>query len=57
MTDRELLELAAKAAARYRWLADYLVSDRTEYDDALVACADKSDMDAVIDAATPIKLA
>ena len=41
----------AEDAARYRWLVDYLISDRYYLDDEIIACASKQELDAVIDAA------
>ena len=38
-------------AARYRWLRAYLLSNDTQYDDALVAARNAEELDAVIDAA------
>ena len=40
-----------KDAERWRWIAEYLPSDRLEHDDAIVACENKEQLDAVIDAA------
>lgn len=36
---------------RYRWLLDYLVSDSTKHDDAIVEAKTSDELDAVIDAA------
>ena len=41
----------AEDAARYRWLVDYLISDRYYLDDAIIACDSKQELDDVIDAA------
>ena len=38
-------------AARYRWLADYLIGNRTDLDDAILACASEKELSVVIDAA------
>ena len=38
-------------AARYRWLADYLVGDLTDLDDEIVACKSVYDLSKVVDAA------
>ena len=38
-------------AARYRWLEDYLVGDRTDLDDEIVACKSVYDLSKVVDAA------
>lgn len=38
-----------KDAERYQKLTEYLASDRTDYDDLLVACSAKQSCDAVID--------
>lgn len=38
-----------KDAERYQKLTEYLASDRTDYDDMLVACSAKQSFDAVID--------
>jgi hypothetical protein len=41
----------AEDAARYRWLVDYLISDRYYLDDAIIARDSKQELDDVIDAA------
>ena len=38
-------------AARYQWLADYLIGDRTDLDDTIVACVSEKELSEVIDAA------
>ena len=38
-------------AARWRFIADYLVGSRTEFDDAIVACINVNDLCTVIDTA------
>ena len=43
-------------AARYRWLADYLVGDLTDLDDEIVACKSVYDLSKVVDAAASTKL-
>ena len=43
-------ESSGKDAARYRWIAEYLPSDRTD-NDAIIVCENKQELDAVIDAA------
>jgi len=45
------LDAAEKDAARYNTLALYLISTRTDLDDAIVASESKEALDAVIDAA------
>lgn len=45
------ISTAPKDAARYRWLADYLIGDRTDLDDEIIACSSKQELDAVINAA------
>ena len=42
---------AQQDAARYQWLADYLVGDLTGIDDEIVACKSVYDLSKVVDAA------
>ena len=42
-------EQLRKDAERYRWLAEYLVSDDEFYDDAIVAATTVKEVDSVID--------
>ena len=42
-------EQLRKDAERYRWLAEYLVSDDESYDDAIVAATTVKEVDSVID--------
>ena len=46
------LDAAEADAARYNTLALYLISTRTDLDDAIVASESKEALDAVIDGAT-----
>ena len=43
------LEQLRKDAERYRWLAEYLVSDDESHDDAIVAAMTVEELNAVID--------
>ena len=36
-------------SSRYEWLVDYLLSDRIDLDDAIVACVSKEAIDKLID--------
>jgi hypothetical protein len=45
------VEALEKEAKRYQWLTTYLVSDRDDLDDDLVACDSKNKFDEIIDAA------
>lgn len=48
MTEDELRE-ASHDAMRYRWLVRYMVSDRQDLDDVIVAAKTKAEYDIILD--------